>query len=209
MIGVLSLSGWGDIAQLVLALSGIAALVGAYAQIRTTQAGAHRARVYDYADLLNAREMLRATAKHTQQWPKWTAADFQALPDDEQLEWMRIPNIAEEIACLYNRDALDLDLAAELLGVWVERLWKASEDLVKELRGVEQRPRIFLDWERMQAATWKRRGALAPLGVRPSTHHRDPPSKVNRLRWVLSAEYRRLIRSYFPARGQRPPWTWW
>ncbi len=197
MLWVLSLQGWGDIAQFVLALSGVAALGGAYAQIRTSQATARRARVYDYADLLNGLELLRATAKHSEQWPKWTAADFKALPNIEQLEWMRLPNIVEEIAVLYKRGMLDRDVAAELLGVYVERLWKSSEKVIRELREAEQRPRIFIDWEQMQSDTWKRRGVGAPLGVDTSARGlaARPPSQVSRLRWLLSAEYRRSIRA--------------
>jgi hypothetical protein len=179
MLGVISLSGLGDLAQLILAASAIAALGGAWAQIHTSQATARRARVYDYADLLNGLDLLQATAKHQEQWPKWTATDFKALSDVEQLEWMRLPNIAEEIAVLYNSDMLDRDVAAKLLGVYVERLWKASERLVKELREAEQRPRIFIDWEQMQNDTWGRRGVPRrsastpkhPTTVRHRTSH--------------------------------------
>ncbi len=91
--------------------------------------------------------------------------DINALTEREQAEQMRLPNMVEEIACLYSRNVLDRDLAAELLGVYVEKLWKASERLIGELRDAEQRPRIFIEWEAMQKDTWKRRGAPGPGGV--------------------------------------------
>jgi hypothetical protein len=155
---MLSLSGWAAIAQFVLALSGVAALIGAYAQVRIGRAAALRGRVYDYADALNQLDMLRASAMYEERLPR-TVADLKSLTEVAQAELMHLPNIIEEIAYLYNHGALDRNVAAELLGVYVERLWQTSESLVKEMRVDEQRPRVFIEWERMQADSWKRRGA--------------------------------------------------
>jgi hypothetical protein len=160
-----SLSGCADIAQVALAITAVAALVGAAAQLRISQNKASRERVYAYADALNTLDILRATVEHKENWAKWTIEDLANLPEREQVEQMRLPNLVEEIAHLYNRKVLDRDVAAELLGVYVEALWIASERLVKELRISEQRPRVFIDWEKMQADTWKRRGAPGPRGL--------------------------------------------
>jgi hypothetical protein len=142
--------------------------------------------------------MLRATAAQTEQWPKWTGEAFKSLSTVRQLEEMRLPNVIEEIAVLYNRGVLDRGVAAELLGVYVERLWQTSGDLVKELRTAERRPRIFIHWEHMQKDTWRRRGATAPLGYIPSDTgpQVSPDGTPLRLRWCLSAEYRRECRKF-------------
>jgi hypothetical protein len=106
---------------------------------------------------------------------------------------MHLPNIIEEIAYLYNHGALDRNVAAELLGVYVERLWKTSESLVKEIRVAEQRPRVFIEWEQMQADTWKRRGVRGPLDLAANPAEKPPKiiGSLSRLKWLLSAEYRR------------------
>jgi hypothetical protein len=164
----LSLAGWADIAQYVIAISAVVALAGAAAQLRISHHQARRERVFAYADLLNTLDNLRATAEHQERWSQWTATELNALTEGKQAEQMRLPNMVEEIACLYNRRVLDRDLAAELLGIYVEKLWKASERLIRELRDVEHRPRIFVEWEAMQAETWKRRGSPGPGGVPPA-----------------------------------------
>jgi hypothetical protein len=169
MPAVLSMGGWADIAQYVIAISAVVALGGAAAQLRISHHQARRERVFAYADLLNTLDNLRATADHQTSWSQWTAADINALTGREQAEQMRLPNMVEEIACLYSRNVLDRDLAAELLGVYVEKLRKASERLIGELRDAEQRPRIFIEWEAMQKDTWKRRGAPGPGGVPPTS----------------------------------------
>lgn len=165
MPAVLSLSGWADIAQYVLAITAVVAIFGAAAQLRITHHQARRERVFAYADALNQLDLLRATVEHQDKWSKWTVDDLKKLTGLEQAEQMRLPNLVEEIAYLYNRRVLDRGVAAELLGVYVEGLWIASERLVAELRISEKRPRVFVDWEAMQADTWKRRGAPGPRGL--------------------------------------------
>ena len=165
MFAALSLGGWADIAQCVLAITAIAALVGAAAQLRISHHHARRERVFAYADTLNQLDLLRATTEHQENWANWTIEDLEKLTELEQAEQMRLPNLVEEIGYLYNRRVLDRKVAAELLGVYVEALWIASERLVKEIRLSEKRPRVFIDWEEMQADTWKRRGAPGPRGL--------------------------------------------
>lgn len=188
VVSMLTMAGWADIAQYVFALTGAAALGFAWMQVRTSRAAARRNRVYEYADAFNQLDQLKAAAEHKKKWSVWTVADLEALTEVEVAEWMRLPNIVEDVAYLYNRKALDRDVAAELLGVFVERLWVATERLARELRKAEQRPKIFVEWEKMQQDTWARRGAPAPLGVGPSI---EPRSEW---RWHFSAEYRRDYR---------------
>jgi hypothetical protein len=198
MLAIRTLQGWGDFAQIVLASAAVAALAGAVAQLLVSRAAARRGRVFEYRDLLNTPESLQATAAHMTQWPQWTIDDFMALPPDEQLKWLRLPNIVEQYAYLYNRNLIDQRVAAEQLGVYAERLWKASEHVAKGMRTAEERPRVFVEWERMQSDTWKRRGAGGPMGVvapEPSRFH-PPTTVLRRARWVVSADYRRDCRKY-------------
>jgi hypothetical protein len=184
----LSLAGLGDIAQVVLAGAALVALVGAYAQLRVSHNAARRGRVYDYADMLGRHEWEAETVRCHEELPKFTAETFDALPLAEQLGWLRLPNLIEEIAYLYNCGVLDRDVAAELVGVYVERLWASCAKLLRELRAAEGRPRVFIEWERMQGDTWRRRGVPGPLGITPAT---ETDREFHKLKYILSAGYRR------------------
>jgi hypothetical protein len=197
MLGMLNLHGVGDIAQIVLAAAGVAALIGAYVQIRVSR----RSRVYEYADSLNSLEIIHATAEHKAKWPTWTTADIAHLSEREQLECMRLPNFIEQIGHVYNRGVLDRGLAAELLGPYVERMWSVSWRLIGELRVSEKRPRIFTDWQRMQDETWRRRGAPGPMGMAPESVAID--TEFHRLKYVFSAEYRLYAKRYDVKRTRR------
>jgi hypothetical protein len=153
LLSTLSLSGWEDIAQFVIAIAACIALLGAFAQLRLARANARRGRVYEYADRFNEVRTLRASAAYRIYWEQNTYADYDALKLPEQLECMRLPNLIEEVAFLYNRNLLDRNVAAELLGVYVERLWEASAPLIDAARDAEKRSSVFSEWEEMQRDT--------------------------------------------------------
>jgi hypothetical protein len=153
MVAVLSLDGWGDIAQFVIAIAGALALLGAFAQLRLSRANARRARVYEYADRFTDSEMLRASGEYVEYWESHTFAEFAALSLVEQLDRLMMPNLIEEVAFLYNRNLLDRNVAADLLGFYVERLWDVSSSLVSEVRRKENRTTFYSEWEEMQDDT--------------------------------------------------------
>lgn len=192
--GKLSLAGLGDIAQVVLAGSGLAALGGAYAQFRVSHNAARRGRVYEFSDMLGLQEWVDETVRCHEGFPGFTAETFTALPEVEQLRWLRLPNLIEEIAYLYNRGVLDRDVAAELVGVYVERLWASCAKLLRELRVSEGRPRVFIEWEQMQGDTWRRRGVPGPLGITPPAAAID--RDFHKLRYIFSADYRRYAKRH-------------
>jgi hypothetical protein len=72
MAAALSLDGWGDIAQFVIAIGGVGARIGVYLQLRLGHATSRRARVYDYADCFNKRDMLRSSAEYVEYWENHT-----------------------------------------------------------------------------------------------------------------------------------------
>jgi hypothetical protein len=160
----LSMAQWADIAQYALAGAALIAICVAYFEIRVSRAAASRQRVYDYADTFNQLEFLRAAVELKETWSTWKLDVLLALPPVQQSEGMRLPNLIEEVAHLYNTEALDRDVAAELLGVYVEKLWQACEGIIREYRVHEDNSRLFVDWEKMQNDTWRRRGAPGPLG---------------------------------------------
>lgn len=190
----LALGEWGDVAQCVLAVTGIVALAFAYLEIRSSRAAARRQKVFDYADAFNQPEMLRASAKLSENWSKWTLETFNGLSSENQIQEMRVPNLIEDVAFLYNCDELDKTLAAEMLGVYAEKAWKASERFVKELRTDLRNPRLFVQWEQMQTETWRRRGAPGPLGKVEPGQAFQPWRDV---RWYLSADHRQRLRSAY------------
>lgn len=157
VISALSLNGWGDIAQFVIAIGGVLALIGAFAQLRLSRANARRGRVYEYADRFNDPSLLRASADYRKYWKDHTYADFDSLDLADQLPSLMLPNLIEEVAVLYNRNLLDRNLAAQLLGIYVEVLWQASVPLVGEVRQKEDRSTIYSEWEEMQDDTPGRR----------------------------------------------------
>ena len=53
-------------------------------------------------------------------------------------------NLIEEVAFLYNRNLLDRNVAADILGFYVEPLWNASSSLVNEVRTKEAARRSSL-----------------------------------------------------------------
>jgi hypothetical protein len=138
--------------------------------------------------MLGQQEWVDETVRCHEEFPKFTSETFNALPLAEQLGWLRLPNLIEEIAYLYNCGVLDRDVAAELVGTYVERLWASCAKLLRELRISENRPRVFIEWERMQGDTWRRRGAPGPWGVTPTT---AVDRELHKLRYLLSADYRR------------------
>jgi len=149
MVAVLSLDGWGDIAQFVIAISAVVALFGAAAQLRQSRTSARRSRVYEYADRFNTRVMLRRATDYRAYWDEHDFADFRALSDREQLDRLLLPNLIEEIAYLYNRKLLDRRVAVDLLRVYVERMWEASRPLIDDVRKQEESPVFYSEWERM------------------------------------------------------------
>jgi hypothetical protein len=67
-----------------------------------------------------------------------------------------LANLFAEIAALYARRLLDRDVAAEVLGIYLERTWEGSHGFIRELRE-EKDSTLFCDWEDMQRDTPRRR----------------------------------------------------
>lgn len=153
MAAGLTLDGWGDIAQFVIAIGGVGALIGVYLQLRLGHATSRRARVYEYADRFTEPKMLRASAEYVEYWESHSFADFDAMDLADQLERLMMANLIEEVAFLYNRNLLDRNVAADILGFYVERLWNASSPLISEVRSKENRATFYREWEEMQADT--------------------------------------------------------
>jgi hypothetical protein len=149
----LSLDAWGDIAQLVLAITGGLALGGALVQLGITRSQARQARVYTYSDRFNQLEIIRLCARYTDFWETHSYEEYRALPRPERAEWLVLPNFLEEVAALYNRKLLDRDVAADVLGMYVEDLWTVSLPLVTGERIKRNDPTIFSEWEEMQRDT--------------------------------------------------------
>jgi hypothetical protein len=155
----LSLNAWGDVAQFGIAIAGICALVGAVIQIKVIQSHARRNRVYAYSDRFNQPEMIGLSARYTDYWEAHTYADYMTRDREGRSEWLVLANFIEEVAGLYNRKLLDRDVAAQVLGVYVEALWKCSLPFVTGARRERNDGWIFVDWEQMQADTLTRRMA--------------------------------------------------
>jgi hypothetical protein len=155
LVGFLTLAGLGDVAQAGIAVTGALAFLGAAWQISISRASAKRARVYEYADRFNQPEIIRASAHFAEYWKDHSYAGYKELELAKQMEWRMLPNIIEEVAYLYNRRLLDRNVAAELLGIYIERLWTVGKPLTDGLRE-ERRPDIYTEWEEMQEDTPRR-----------------------------------------------------
>jgi hypothetical protein len=153
----LSLHGAADIAQIVIASAAVGAFAFAAWEVRISRTNARRSRVYDYSDRFNQLEILRACADFTEFWKKDGAwSEYQRLETIQKQERRMLPNLIEEVAFIYNRRLLDRDVAAELLGIYVERLWAVAQPLALGLRQERNRPDVYSEWEEMQRDTQER-----------------------------------------------------
>jgi hypothetical protein len=134
----------------VIAVAGVVALVGAIGQLIASRLNAKRERVYEYADRITERGMLRTASLYMDAWESATYEEFKALDREARTDWLMLPNLVEEIAFLYNRRLLARNVAAELLGMYVEDLWSVSVPLVVGLRQERNDPTVYSEWEDMQ-----------------------------------------------------------
>lgn len=156
-VATLSLNGAGDIAQIVIAITGVVAFFGAALQIHLTRLNARRARVYTYAERLKQAETLEAAAKWREYWKTHSFSDWAELPISERAEWLSLVNLIEEMAALYDRKLVDREVLAETLGVHIEGLWTDCVAYVAGARAHHSNPWLFDYWEQMQAHTPTRR----------------------------------------------------
>jgi hypothetical protein len=148
----LALHDWGEIGELVLAGTAIVALVFAWLELRSSRVAARRERVYAYQEQVNQRAFREESVSYREYWEAHTFEDYKKLTRLQRNEMLMIPNLMEEIAALYNRKLLDRDVAAETLGIYVERLWTASMSFVHGLRA-NNGPPLYGEWEEMQRDT--------------------------------------------------------
>lgn len=151
----LALHQWSDIAQFAIAIAAAMALGGALLQILVARATARRDRVYSYFDRFNQSELRRHSSLYRNYWETQSYKQFRKLGRVDQNQMLVIPNLIEEVATLYNRNLLDKDLAAEVLGVYIVGLWGAGTALVYGLR-TEFEDDSFCEWERMKDDTPER-----------------------------------------------------
>jgi hypothetical protein len=160
MIGIsatLSLDGWGDIAQFVIAIAALLALLGAVAQVKAVRSTARRARAYEYSDRFNRPETILMSARYTDYWEHNTYEDFAALTRENRSKWLVLPNLIEEVAAMYNRNLVDRDITAEVLGPLAEAMWRRSIPLVVGSRKSRKDRWVYAEWEQMQKDTLRRR----------------------------------------------------
>jgi hypothetical protein len=150
----LALGQWGDIAQFVIAITAGLALVVAGVELWRSRTNARRVRAYQYSDRLNQLEMRRMAGEYRKFFEdeKHTFEDFMALDRVRRNELLMLPNLIEEIAALYHRKLIDRNVAAEVVGVYVEQLWTASKAFIIELRSAYGSS-AFDEWERMAQDT--------------------------------------------------------
>jgi hypothetical protein len=122
-------------------------------QLRHSRANERRGRAYDYADCFNRREILRATAEYKLYWQEHTFAQFREEDPVRRVELNMVPNLMEEVASLYNRKLIDRLVAAQLIGVYAERLWEVSAPHVADRRTHNNDPHLYAEWEEMQRDT--------------------------------------------------------
>jgi hypothetical protein len=157
VLATLSLDGLSAIAQTVLAATALAALGAAIWQVVVTRSTTRRERVLKYSVPLTGRGTATELHELGSYFRDQGHSEYERLPKSEQLEMMRLPNLIEEIAALYNRKALDRDFAALLLGQYVEPLWDDGATFIQDMRIADESPRLFVEWQEMQTDTRKRR----------------------------------------------------
>jgi hypothetical protein len=156
-VATISLAGLGNIAQIVIAATGVFAFFGVAYQIHVTRLNERRTRVYAYAERFKQLEAIEAAFKWRAFWKDHSYAEWTALEDSETAQWLTLANLVEEVGALYDRKLIDRDVVAETLGVHFEGLWRDCLKYVMGVREAKNNPWLFDYWEQMQAHTPRRR----------------------------------------------------
>jgi hypothetical protein len=158
MVVGLTLDGWADIAQIVIAVSAALAVFVAVIELWRSRANARRVRAYEYSDRFNQPDMRRRAGEYREYFgdAKSTYDDYMLLKRTERNELMLLPNLIEEVAALYVRKLIDRYVAAETLGPYIEELWEVTKAFAMRVRA-DQVPECFIDWESMVEDTPGRR----------------------------------------------------
>jgi hypothetical protein len=149
-----NLSGWASIAQIVVTVVAVLALIGATVQTLLTRSANRHTLTDNYTArwsdptrnhlMVKTIETLTVKKGETpdQRWDQFHASSLQ-----DQFDAMVIPNLVEEIAGMYNRGLLDKTAAKEYFGYPAHALWKRAEWFVYRARKDDSD--YFIQWEAM------------------------------------------------------------
>lgn len=150
----MSLANWADIAQIVLALAALGALIGAIVQIHAAKTASRVAITYNCTERFS-----ETTRKHlTDAYDLFVLGgetaedrfkDFLEWEPPRQLDALLVPNLIEEIAGMYNHDLLHKLIAKDFFGVLASDMWQLGSWFINLYRDHTEDVNFYRQWELM------------------------------------------------------------
>lgn len=150
----LNLAAWAAIAQIVLALTALGALIGAVIQIHAAKTASQVAITYNYTERFS-----ETTRKHlTDAYGLFVLGgetaderfeDFLEWEPPRQLDALVVPNLIEEIAGMHNNNLLHKPIARDFFGVLASEMWQLGSWFIGRYRSHTEDKNFYRQWELM------------------------------------------------------------
>jgi hypothetical protein len=149
-LAALSLDQWAAIAQLVLAAIALAALVGAFIQLRDSRSTTRQTLTYNFTarfsspELLQYNQMTRdlfqlGNCTEDEGYERYLNRSF-----EDQLAVLIVPNLIEELAGMYNQGLLHRGIAKDYFGFTAQELWNEGWWFIKRFREADEN--FYAQW---------------------------------------------------------------
>lgn len=152
----LQLADWAAIAQIVLGVTALAALVVAIVQIAQARSNSRQILTYNYTQRFSSPELLPFHQITGELLAKTEASEeeryreFTARSREDQLAALLIPNLIEELAGMYNHGLVDKKIAKEFFGEIAREVWINGAWLIERWRATD--PAYYKQWQEMLEA---------------------------------------------------------
>ncbi len=149
-LAALHLDQWAAIAQLVLACTAVAALLGAFLQLRDSRSTTRQTLTYNFTarfsspELLPYNQMTRdlfelGDSSEDEGYERYLKRSF-----EDQLAVLIVPNLIEELAGMYNQGLLHKGIAKDYFGFTARELWNEGWWFIKRFR--ESDENFYAQW---------------------------------------------------------------
>jgi hypothetical protein len=150
----LNLVAWAAIAQIVLALSALGALIGAIVQIHAAKTASRVAITYNYTERFSETTRTHLTAAYDLfvlggETAEERFTDFLEWDPPQQLDALVVSNLIEEIAGMYNNNLLHKPIAGDFFGVLAAEMWQLGSWFIGLYRSRADDTNFYRQWELM------------------------------------------------------------
>ncbi len=152
----LHLTDWAAIAQIVLAVTALLALVGAAIQIKVARSASREALTYNYTQRFATPELLPFHERTDKLFrldgvsAKKSYKRFQRWDYEDKLAALLVPNLFEELAGMYNQGLLHKGITKDFFGATALDVWKRGYWFIDLSR--KSNPKYYEQWQLMLEA---------------------------------------------------------